>query len=63
MKIEIDLNDIFPGNDEGTGETLQESIRRQVVDTLIRRTGEGIGQVVQEKTAEAIDAMLAAKWV
>lgn len=59
MKIEIDLNDIFSGNDEGPGETLQESIRRQVVDTLIRRTSEGINKVVQEKTAEAIDAMLA----
>lgn len=59
MKIEIDLNDIFGGNDESPGETLQESIRRQVVDTLIRRTSEGIGKIVQEKTAEAIDAMLA----
>lgn len=61
MKIEIDLNDIFGGNDEGPGETLQESIRRQVVDALIRRTSDGIGKVVQEKTADAIDAMLAAE--
>lgn len=61
MKIEIDLNDIFGGNDEGPGETLQDSIKRQVVETLIRRTSEGIGKAVQEKTAEAIDRLLAAE--
>lgn len=61
MKIEIDLNDIFGGSDEGLGETLQESIRRQVVDTLIRRTQDGVGELVQEKISAAIDSMMAAE--
>lgn len=61
MKIEIDLNDIFGGNDEGPGETLQEAIQRQVVDTLIQRTRDGLNKVVLEKTSEAIDQMLAAE--
>lgn len=61
MKIEIDLNDIFGGGDEGPDETLQESIRRQVVDSLIRRVSEGVDKEVRAKVGEAIDVALAAQ--
>ena len=34
MKIEIDLDDIFRDEDGNSGESLQDSIRRQVIDSL-----------------------------
>jgi hypothetical protein len=40
MKFEIDLNDIL--SDEFGAETLQESIKRQVVDNITKKISEGV---------------------
>lgn len=58
MKIEIDLNDIFGADDEGPGETLQESVRRQVVESLTAHVQKGIGDQIRAATANAIDEAL-----
>lgn len=52
MKIEIDLNDIL--GDENGSETLQESVRRQVIESVARTTKEGIGRKIDEAVGETI---------
>lgn len=46
MKIEVDLNDIF--GDEG--ETLEESVRRQVVEKVSESVQKGIKHQIEEQT-------------
>lgn len=53
MKIEIDLNEIL-GDEYGT-ETLQESVRRQVVEKLIATTKEGISKKIDHEIATLIE--------
>lgn len=76
MKIEIDLNNIFA--DENGAETLEESVRRQVVDRLsgdmrkrlfdridgevARVMNEQIAEVMSEKMPELIDDIMNATY-
>jgi hypothetical protein len=53
MKIEIDLNDIFHDDDYGS-ETLQESVRRQVVDRIARDFREKIAIKVDDAVSKAV---------
>lgn len=53
MKIEIDLNEIL--GDESGVETLQESVRRQVVEKIQREMADGIKQRIDREVALAID--------
>jgi hypothetical protein len=57
MKIEIDLNDILR-DEHGDGESLAESIRRQVVETLVRDCKTALKKRIDEETAAAINAAL-----
>lgn len=54
MKIEIDLNDIL--GDEYGSETLQESVRRQVIDNLTNVIKNGVGKKVEYEVAELINS-------
>lgn len=54
MKIEIDLNDIMGDPDYGA-ETLNESIRRQVIDNVTRTIKEGIGKRVDAEVGTLIN--------
>jgi hypothetical protein len=56
MKIEIDLNDIL--GDENGAETLQESVRRQVIDTLVRTTKAGVDATIKQQVAATIKETL-----
>lgn len=58
MKIEIDLNDILGGDEEYGSETLNESIRRQVVDKLTKTVSEGIGKRIDVELARVIDEQI-----
>lgn len=49
MKIEIDLNDIL--GDENGAETLQESVRRQVIANLTDKIQRGIGRQLDEQVS------------
>lgn len=61
MKIEIDLNDIFGGDEEGRGETMQESIQRQVIEAVTRDVKAALKKRIDEETSRAInDALQAA---
>lgn len=53
MKIEIDLNDIL--GDEFGSETLQESIKRQIVDHLINVSKAAVKDRINSEVAKAID--------
>jgi hypothetical protein len=63
MKIEIDLNDIL--GDESGAETLQESVRRQVIqsisETIKKGVGERIDAAVEVTISEGIKTYLAEK--
>ena len=48
MKIEIDLSDLFCEGEEPCD--LQEAIRKEVVDSLVKTMGKGIGAAVHEQT-------------
>lgn len=52
MKIEIDLNDIL--GDEDGAETLQESVKRQVVEKLTSTIRDGIGKKLDYEVARVI---------
>lgn len=52
MKIEIDLNDIF-ASEEGV-ETLQESVKRQVIDAVSREIKESIRKKVSDSVQEVV---------
>lgn len=56
MKIEIDLNDIL-GDEEGA-ESLQDSVRRQVVEAIVKRVGNGINAKIDKAVNETITAAL-----
>lgn len=53
MKIEIDLNDVL-GDDYGS-ETLQQSIKRQIVDHLINISKTAIKERINTEVATAVD--------
>ena len=52
MKIEIDLNDIL--GDEYGAETLQESVKRQVVENLTKKVSLGIEKQIDSEVSKAI---------
>lgn len=58
MKIEVDLNDIL--GDENGVETLQESVRRQVIEALTRNIREGVQKQITTETARVINEELQA---
>lgn len=61
MKIEIDLNDILGGGEYGEpAETLQDSIRRQVIDAIVKSTSDGIKRKINEETSRVINEALQA---
>lgn len=78
MKIEIDLDDVFRGDDESPDETLQDSIRRQVIsrltedyrkrlfqrfDTELTTIMQSqIAEVMQTKMPDMIDDIMNAKY-
>jgi hypothetical protein len=53
MKIEIDLQDILHDEDYGS-ETLQESIKRQVIANLTERAKTGIAKKIDDEIAKLI---------
>lgn len=57
MKIEIDLNEILSDEDYGS-ETLQESVRRQVVTKLADQIKKGIGDRIDRDVSEVISETL-----
>jgi hypothetical protein len=57
MKIEIDLKDIIQDDDYGS-ETMQESIRRQVVESITSKYSEGIGKRIDLEVSKAIDEQI-----
>ena len=58
MKIEIDLNDVLGGEDGA--ETLQESIRRQVIAAVVEATRSTLRRRIDEETSRVLDAALRA---
>lgn len=52
MKVEIDLDDVF-GEE---GETLQDSVRRQVVDNISSLIKSGVGKKIDEEVSRIINA-------
>jgi len=56
MKIEIDLDDIL--GDESGVETLQESIRRQVIDSITKNVKQGIKLRIDEAVGNTIQTEL-----
>ena len=57
MKIEIDLKDILFDEDYGP-ETMQESIKRQVVSNIEKTIIAGIGKKIDSEIAKAIDEQI-----
>jgi len=53
MKIEIDLDEIL--GDESGAETLQESVRRQVVESIVANMKLGIGKKIDIEVSKAIN--------
>lgn len=54
MKIEIDLNDIL--GDENGAETLQDSVRRQVIDSMTSIIKKGVGSQINEAVSRTISS-------
>ncbi len=54
MKIEIDLNDILSDEDYGS-ETLQESIRRQVIATITNVVKTGVNKQLNDEVQKVIN--------
>jgi hypothetical protein len=54
MKIEIDLNDIL--GDENGAETLQDSVRRQVVEHVTQTIRKGVGEKIDAAVSQTISA-------
>jgi hypothetical protein len=62
MKIEIDLNDILGGDEDGYGsETMQESIRRQIIDKLSADIKTALKKRIDEETSRVINETLQAE--
>lgn len=53
MKVEIDLNEIL--GDENGVETIQQSVRRQVVESLRRKIEDGVGKQISAEVARILD--------
>ena len=56
MKIEIDLNDIL--SDEDGAESLRDSVRRQVVEAIVKRVSRGLDDRIDKAVSETITANL-----
>lgn len=56
MKVEIDLNDIL--GDENGAETLQESVRRQVIENLTSTLNKGIAKRIDVEISRCIDEQI-----
>lgn len=56
MKVEIDLNDIL--GDENGAETLQDSVRRQVIHSLENTIRAGVSKRIEQETARVINDCL-----
>src|SRR5271167_1007716 len=54
MKLEIDLNDIL--GDENGAESLQESIRRQVIDGMTAAVKKSVGNEIESAISKTITA-------
>lgn len=57
MKIEIDLKDILHDEDYGS-ETMQESIRRQVVANIEKKVADGLSKRIDQEVSKAIDEQI-----
>lgn len=57
MKIEIDLNNIL-ADEYGPSETLEESIRRQVIDKITEDLTKGIRKKIDEETTRVMNEEL-----
>jgi len=53
MKVEIDLNDIL--GDKYGAETLQESVRRQVIESLTNTIKEGVGKQIDTEVSRILN--------
>ena len=58
MKVEIDLNDILGCDENGPGETLQESIRRQVIQKVTEDLKKGIKQKLDEQVSKIMNEQI-----
>lgn len=56
MKIEIDLNDIL--GDEFGSETMQESIKRQIIERLTKKFQEGLNGQINQQITVVVDAAI-----
>lgn len=57
MKIEIDLKDILQDDDYGS-ETMQESIKRQVIQNIESKVAQGISKKIDIEVSKAIDEQI-----
>lgn len=53
MKMEIDLNDVF--EDDYGSETIQESVKRQVIDKVANVVIEGVGKLINSEVSKVLD--------
>jgi hypothetical protein len=66
MEIKINLNDVFRDEDGAPEETMEESIRRQIIDKLtgdmrkrlFDRVDEALAMVLQSEVAKAIEGKM-----
>ena len=58
MKIEVDLKDIFIDEDGNPDETVEESLKRQVVDVLLQRASKGLTATIDRQVAQKIDELI-----
>ncbi len=58
MKIEIDLNEIL-GDEYGSTETLQESIQRQIIESLTKKIQDGVKKQVDNEVSRVITEEIA----
>lgn len=59
MKIEIDLDELLHDADTGYTESLRESIRRQVVETITARTRDDVKRQISDTVSEVLNEELA----
>ena len=59
MKIEIDLTEILHDDHGNPAESMAESIRRQVVETITRSAAKDVKALISERVSQTIDEALA----
>lgn len=55
MKIEIDLNDVFQDEDGTPSESLSESVKRQIIDSIVARTRADVNQRISDAISKIVD--------